>query len=215
MDTTLHKLTKENIEVYTSQVTIDLLKYDSIPKYQEFYNLMTAHGHLPQIIQPTRITETSMTVIDNIYLNTFTENTFSGNLLVEIADHLIQFVSINKQVHTTKNHNYYEVLQKWNEQDFLDDLSIQNWNTNQDNVSDSYNDFIWRLKGCSDRHAPLKKMSKKEIKLKNKPWITPYIVTKIKHRNAIFARLKKLPNDAHLKVSYNRFRNFVNSLEAG
>ena len=91
-----------------------------------------------------------------------------------------------KQVHTTKNHNYYErCYKKWNEQDFLDDLSIQNWNTNQDNVSDSYNDFIWHLKGCSDRHAPLKKTSKKEIKLKSKPWITPYIVTKIKHRNAI------------------------------
>ena len=152
-----------------------------------------------------------MTVIDNIYLNTFTENTFSGNLLVEIADHLIHFVSINKQVHTTKNHNYYKrCYKKWNEQDFLDDLSIQNWNTNQDNVSDSYNDFIWCLKGCSDRHAPLKKMSKKEIKLKNKPWVTPYIVTKIKHSNAIFARLKKHPNDAHLKASYNRFRNSVN-----
>ena len=48
MDTTLNKLTKENKEVYiTGDFNIDLLKYDIIPKYQEFYNLMTAHGHLP------------------------------------------------------------------------------------------------------------------------------------------------------------------------
>ena len=49
-----------------------------------------------------------------------------------------------------------------------------------------------------------------EIKLKNKPWITPYILLKIKHRNGIIARLKKNLGDADLKASYKRFRNLVN-----
>ena len=158
VESTLNKLNKENKEVYiTGDFNIDLLKYNSISKHQEFYNLMTANGYLPQIIQPTRITETTMTIIDNIYTNTFNNDIISGNLLVEIADHLVQFVSVTKQANITSEHNYYKRSYKnWNEQSFLDDLSIQNWSSNHVNANDSYNDFIWRLKGCIDRHAPLK-----------------------------------------------------------
>ena len=163
VDTTLNKLNKENKEVYISgDFNIDLLKYNSISKHQEFYNLMTANGYLPQIIQPTRITETTMTIIENIYTNTFNNNIISGNLFIEIADHLVQFVSVNKEAHITNEQNSYKrSYENWNEQSFLDDLSIQNWSTNQENVNDSYKDFIWRLKGCIDRHAPLKKIEPK------------------------------------------------------
>ena len=211
VDTTLNKLNKENKQVYISgDFNIDLLKYNSIYKHQEFYNLMTANGYLPQIIQPTRITETTMTIIDNIYTNTFINNIISGNLLIEIADHLVQFVSVNKEAHITNEQTSYRSYKNWNEQSFLDDLSIQNWSTNQENGNDSYNDFIWSLKGYIDRHAPLKKLNKREIKLKNKPWVTTLILKKIKHRNEIFARLKKHPSDAHLKASYNKFKNYVN-----
>ena len=52
---------------------------------------MTASGFLPQITQPTRITETTMTGIDNIYTNSFTNNIHSRSLLLEIANHLGQF----------------------------------------------------------------------------------------------------------------------------
>ena len=68
MRNSLNKLNKENKEVYIAgDFNIDLLKYDTNIKYKDFYNLMTASGFLPQITQPTRITETTMTIIDNIY----------------------------------------------------------------------------------------------------------------------------------------------------
>ena len=44
------------------------------------------------------------------------------------------------------NNSYRRSYKNWNEQSFLDDLSIQNWSTNQENGNDSYNDFIWHLK---------------------------------------------------------------------
>ena len=62
---------------------------------QEFYNLMTSHGFIPQITLPTRITDSSMTLIDNIYSDMLLNNTFSGNIIIGIADHLLQFVSID------------------------------------------------------------------------------------------------------------------------
>ena len=129
MRNNFNKLNKENKEVYIAgDFNIDLLKYDTNIKYKDFYNFMTASGFLPQITQPTRITETTMTIIDNIYTNTFTDNIYSGNLLLEIADHLAQFVCTdNKNISKTNDDMYKRDYTNWNEQSFLDDLSVQNW----------------------------------------------------------------------------------------
>ena len=93
MINTLLKLNKENKEIYIcGDFNIDLLKYDEDIVAQEFYNLMTSNGFIPQITLPTRITDSSMTLIDNIYSNMFLNNTFRGNDIIEIADHLLQVV---------------------------------------------------------------------------------------------------------------------------
>ena len=173
----LIKLNKENKEVYvTGDFNIDLLKYETNTKYREFYNLMTSNGFLPLIIQPTRITETTKSLIDNIYTNEYMNDNESGNILLEIADHLIQFVSVQK--HTTKltKDTYYKRNHtNWNEEHFIDDLSIQNWEFNSEDPDLRYNDLIMRYESCVNRHLPLKKMNKKEIKMKSKPWITSTI----------------------------------------
>ena len=74
-----------------------------------------------------------MTIIDNIYTNTIQYNTnniyniYSVNLLLEIAN-LAQFVCTeNKNISKTNNVMYKRDYKNWNEQTFLDDLSIQNW----------------------------------------------------------------------------------------
>ena len=72
MDNTLRIINSENKEIYLAgDVNKDFLKIDANNSYQEFYNSITSSGFLPQIIQPTRVTEYSATVIDNIYTNTF------------------------------------------------------------------------------------------------------------------------------------------------
>ena len=39
----------------------------------------------------------------------------------------------------------------WNEQSFLDDLSIQNWKNDMQGVNEKYNDFIWHLESCVNK----------------------------------------------------------------
>ena len=46
---------------------VDLLKINSKDHYNTFYNNLTAAGYLPRISLPTRITNHSATLIDNIY----------------------------------------------------------------------------------------------------------------------------------------------------
>ena len=206
----LAKIGKENKEVYiTGDFNIDLLKYETNPKYREFYNFMTSNGYLPLITQPTRFSEDRQSLIDNIFTNSFCNESHSGNILIEFPDHLTQFVSVNKEVSYAKNEIHYKLDQsKFDEKSFLEDLSIQNFDKS-DNPNDRFADLLWKYEATVKRHMPLKKMNNKEIKLKNKPWITKEILKKIKIRNNIFAQKKKDPYNVYLKSVYNRFRNSV------
>ena len=99
ISTCLDKITKEKNECYLSgDFNIDLLKYDTNNKYSDFLNNITSYGFLPHILQPTRINDENATVIDNIYGNNFEQESFSGNILVQFADHFSQFLSINKEI---------------------------------------------------------------------------------------------------------------------
>ena len=50
----------------------------------------------PQILQPTRITSHSATLIDNIFLNSIEHYLISGNLIYDLTDHLPNFIILNK-----------------------------------------------------------------------------------------------------------------------
>ena len=60
-------------------------------------------------------------------------------------------------------------------------MSLHNFNNKYDSVDDQFDDFFWRLEGCVDRHAPIKKLKSKEIKLKNKPWRNDGIMKMTNH----------------------------------
>ena len=212
LDKCLGKLAKENKEVYISgDFNFDLLKINSDPITENFFNIMCSYGFLPNIFQPTRVTENTATVIDNIFSNSIHNNIISGNILLTLSEYFSQFISVNRgKIDYKKSEVFIRDYSKFSSESFRDDISIQNWNYTYDNVNDSFNDFYHKLDGSVNRHAPLKKLTPKEIKLKNKPWITPEILKMIKIRNKIFARKKRQPNNEDCKRLYNLFRNRVN-----
>ena len=62
----------------------------------DFLNSMVSHSFLPDILQPTRITDHSATVIDNIFSNITDYETYNGNITNLVADHFAQFLIIEK-----------------------------------------------------------------------------------------------------------------------
>ena len=58
---------------------------------------------------------------------------------------------------------------------------------------------IKSLEGSVNRHAPLKTLSPKEIKTRNKPWLSTDILKMIKIRNKVFARKQRQPNNVNCK----------------
>ena len=211
MEEIFAKLNKEKKQIYLAgDYNIDLLQYDNNTKCRDFYNLITSNGFLPLITQPTRFSDTTQTLIDNIFTNAFDLDCESGNILIEFADHLTQFASVKKDLGKKSNEPTFILDDsKFDQTVFMEDLSIQNFIQNDD-PNAYFLDLNWKYESCVKRHNKFRKLSKKENKSRQKPWMTPKILFKINHRNELFKQKKLDPENLHLKHVYNRFRNSVN-----
>ena len=91
LESTLSKLDKYKLICIMGDFNINLLNYESHRDTNEFINSIVSHCLLPHILQPTRVTDHSATVIDNIFTNATEFDTTSGNILNQLADHFSQF----------------------------------------------------------------------------------------------------------------------------
>ena len=66
---------------------IDLVKYASDTKTEEFYYLLCSHNFRPFILQPTRVTPRTATLTDNIFINDISCHSLGGNVTPSISDH--------------------------------------------------------------------------------------------------------------------------------
>ena len=212
IESTLSILSNENKEIYLcGDFNSDILKIDIINNYKFFYELMSSFGLTPYILLPTRIDGESATIVDNIFTNNMTNSINSGNIITDFSDHFSQFISVQRPKLDLKSISLYKRdYSKFSEHSFRDDVSIQNFNNEFNNINDQFNDFYFKLEGCVDRHAPIKKLTPKEIKLNQKPWISNEIIKMIKIKNKLFYRKKRQPNNEKVKRLYNIFRNRVN-----
>ena len=81
LNTLLDEISKENKSVFLlGDFNIDLLKYDKHAPINEFLDSLSSHMLLPHIVQPTRISTTSKTIIDNIFSNIHTPSSLSLSL---------------------------------------------------------------------------------------------------------------------------------------
>ena len=163
------------------------------------------------ILLPTRVTDHSATIVDNIFTNNLDKSLLSGNIKTDFSDHYSQFISVQNQTFDLKSIIVYKRdYSNFSEKSFRDDVSIQNFCNDLKDVDEQFQDFYFKLEGCVNRHAPLKKLTPKEIKLNQKPWIHKELNKMITIKNKLFNRKKRQPNNEDIKRLYNLFRNRVN-----
>ena len=90
-EATLSKVDKNKIICVIGDFNINVLNYGSHSETNEFISPVVSHYLLPHILQPTRVTDHSATIIDDIFTNATEFNTVSGNILIQLADHFSVF----------------------------------------------------------------------------------------------------------------------------
>ena len=90
---------------------MSLLNYNEHNQTNESLDSLTSNSFIPLILQPTRITSHSNTLIDNIFSNVIDPDIISGNLTATISDHLPQFAIIPNMLGNIPGNksNIYEI----------------------------------------------------------------------------------------------------------
>ena len=108
---------------------LNLLNADSHSGTNEFLSTLGTYYFSPHVLQPTRITNHSATLLDNVFFNSVSHHTISGNTLYDLTDHLPNFPIINKFAALPKGFKIFKrVYSHFNEQNFLQDVQSLNWN---------------------------------------------------------------------------------------
>jgi hypothetical protein len=99
-------------------------------------------------------------------------------LLYDVTDHLPNFLIINKfSSLNTKIKIFRRDYSKFNEPDLIDEVRGINWQNvlTDPDPSTLFEIFLIKMSSIIDKHLPIKRLAKKELKIQSKPWITPGI----------------------------------------
>ena len=191
---------------------INLLNHNSSTPITNYVNFLFSKQFLPHIIHPSRVSGHSSTLIDNIFTNITANETLSGNTMTQITDHFPQFLIVKHAGITFKNLSYFQHdFSNLNEENLLNDfahLDLSYLNDNALDVNAKFNRLLSSLDELVNTHAPLKKLTKRDIKFRNKPWINCKIQKMMRIRDRLLRKLKK-NNSQPLINLYKKFRNRV------
>ena len=117
----------------------------------------------------------------------------------------------NQKIHR-RNYKHF------NNSEFLEELFQVNWTQIFNNLSseEALNIFLNKLEDILNIMAPMKLLSKKELKLLNHPWLTQGILISIKSRDTLYKNFiseKNLIKRQLLHNLYKKHRNLLFSLE--
>lgn len=208
-------IAEKKINYVMGDFNIDLLKDDIHRPTHDYLDLIYSYSLIPTIFKPTRITETSATIIDNILTNN--ENTVNSAILVtDISDHLPTIITTDfKMKSKVTKHNYFykRMHSNSNIEKLKESLSKVNWQSTLDNndANDDYNKFTKTFTDIYDECIPLKKCTRNNRKEPRSPWITKCLLNSIRKKNKLYKEYLSCPNENRMQ-KFKTYRNKLHSL---
>ena len=188
---------------------IDLLKYSSHAKTNDYVDNIFTRGFVPLITKPTRIFPSSATLIDHIYSNNIQSYSQSGIIVTDVADHFGIFHTVrNKTKHLQNLQRKSRIFSDTNlalfkqyldQSDFSSILTI-------DNPNNAYETFIDLYKQAYEKSFPLKIIKPNKKYIKKEPWITTGLLTSMRHKNKLFKKKFEHPTYMHIS-KYKQYNN--------
>ena len=163
----LQKANKENKRlVLMGDFNINLLECGISSHVNDFVDSLESFYLLPSISLPTRITDRTRTLIDNIFFTPSKYKPLTGNLLSGISDHLPQFLIFeNFHFNSCNETRYYRKWKNFDNNKFKEAFYRLDWkdilHSDSDNPDLLFESFFDRMNTLIDIHAPLKKLSNK------------------------------------------------------
>ena len=207
-------LTKKHTTYICGDFNIDLLKYESHKDTKFFIDQMFSSGLFPLINKPTRITQKSSTLIDNIWCNSLSksEDNTSGIIIDDVSDHLPIFHLSRSNLVKQSNDKCTEIRYSRKENDsnvskMLDVLCNYNWDVvlQEKDVNKAYNNFTEIYQNIYNKCCPLVQIKSKR-KDSNKPWMTNGLLNACKKKNLLYKHFL-INKDLNSEARYKKYKN--------
>ena len=199
---------------------VDLLNYYSHNETREYYDILSSNGFRPLIFQPTIVNSRSSTLIDNILINDIETFSHGGNIVTAISDHYPQFCvldTFDNRDKLKRGKQSKRSFKNFNPNEFTEELKRIDWVhlLHGKSSSDAFNSFYATIEKLLDEMAPVKRLTRRELKTFKKPWITFGLLKSMSERDKIYKLFLKEKNSdekSKLWLDYRQKRNLIKSL---
>ena len=200
IETVLIKLNKSKSNYYIcGDFNIDTLRWEEFPIISDYIDTMYSHNASMLINKPTRFPIGNQigapSILDHFYTNEAEKVKNIGLLINDITDHLPIFAVIQTtRSHEVKNKNilvrdYHNAdADKFNRHIEEFNLYI---NTNTLSIDEKFQKLQEHISICTDKVIPLRKISKRELSFKMKPWISKALQVSIRNKNKLYEKIIK------------------------
>ena len=194
LDILLHTMNLDrNSSIIMGDFNVDLTQKEE--KGNELLRLTESYGLLQLITTPTRITNTSSTLIDHIYTNVCAHYIQSGCIEAGISDHLpVYAIFENFDCEPFKKvTKHLRNFRKFSKDSFCNDLSNAQWREIYDctDPNEAYELFYTMFLEVCNKHAPIEEISFSSKK-RNNPWITKSLKKSIRKKTRFILKNDKV-----------------------
>ena len=210
------KAEHKHVIIGTDQ-NLDFLKINSHTNTMKFFEMNLANNVIPTIYKPTRITHSSATLIDNIYVDgELYKNIKSFIVRNNISDHYMCLTVIKDCVLDTVVNTSFKIRKITDSvlRNMNASLSNRNWVELQDmSIHDSSEKIIEEIKTVLDLYAP-EKIVKYNLNRHNlcEPWFTTGLKKSSRRCHAMYKTVFRKPKDSPEYQNYSKYRNIYNGL---
>ena len=174
-------------------INIDLNKTNVVTT--DYINTLSSLGFSLLINQPTRIFKNegsntvSCTTIDHLITNSSPDFTKTGILIADVSDHLPIFglMSLSKPCKNPFKNSYRRFFHESKKDKFLKRLeeNLQKEDLCKLDPNSLMDTILHCIKDATNSTFPLKKVSRKQAKMLQNPWMTKEILEEIKNRDKL------------------------------
>lgn len=163
--------------------------------------------------QYCRITYHTATLIDNIFFNSLDFHTVSGNVIYDLTDHSPNFLITNELnfFPDLRDKIFRQDFSSLNQEAVLNDFTSIQWEqvfSETQNVNQLFEVFFSKYSGIVNKHLPLRKLSRREVKFNSKPWITKTLRKSINHKNTLYRHFIRTKST----YSHHKYKTYRNKL---
>jgi len=211
---------KKKIAFIAGDFNLDLVKQEKHAQTSEFLNNLLSYSYFPTIHSPTRISDASSTLIDNIFTNATQHSMSSAVVYSSISDHLP--IALHFETKLTKitlpNIIRKRIFDNESMAQFHAELaSIDNWFDAFDHchvnsgTNAAYESFHAKYTAIFDKHFPLKTIKLSHRLTPRHAWMTKGLVRACLKKSKLYGLYRKSGSDED-KNKYNTYKKHLERL---